>query len=67
MDKRWKKLERLAAASSRAEKERLARLSLEESARIFEELCALFHGEFGEAPVKKGHPVGLVKYWKKQS
>lgn len=70
MDKKWvQTLERLAALNAEKEKARLRSLTLEESGKIFEELCRLFHGEFDKKysrpPSKKGHPVGLIKYWRK--
>ena len=65
MAENWAKLERLAALNATRERARTASLSLEESARLFEELCRLFHTEFDGAPARKEHPVGLIKYWKK--
>lgn len=65
MDEKWAKIERLAALNASREKARLVSLGLEESARLFEELCKLFHAEFEEPPRRKEHPVGLIKYWKK--
>ena len=58
------KLERLAVLNAARERARAASLSLEESARLFEELCRLFHTEFDGAPPRKEHPFGLIKYWK---
>lgn len=65
MDEKWAGIERLAALNAAKERARLAALDLEESARLFEELCRLFHAEFEEPPHRKDHPVGLIKYWKK--
>jgi hypothetical protein len=64
MDERRAKIERLAALNAAKEKERLESLSTEESARLFEELCRLFHAEFDEPPARKEHPVGLIRIWK---
>jgi len=65
MDERWAKIDRLAALNAEKERARMESLSLEESARLFEELCRLFHAEFDDPPPKKEHPVGLIKCWEK--
>lgn len=66
VDQAWiRSLERLAAANDRAERERLAALTVEESVSRFEELCLEIHAEFDYVPPVKSHPVGLIKYWKK--
>ncbi len=65
MAEKSSKLDRLAVLNAARESARAASLSLEESSRLFEELCSLFHAEFEGAPSRKEHPVGLIKYWKK--
>lgn len=66
MDPKWAEaLARLGAANAEKEKARLAALTLEESGRLFEDLCRLLHAEFDVPRLGRGHGVGLVKYWKK--
>ena len=64
-NQKWAGIKRLATLNANKELARLSALDLEESARLFEELCTLFHAEFEEPPRRKEHPVGLIKYWKK--
>ena len=64
MAEKSSEFERLAALNAARERERAVSLSLEESARLFEELCSLFHAEFEGASSRKEHPFGLIKYWK---
>lgn len=65
-ERSWREsLDRFGAANARKERERLASLTMEESARLFEELCRIFHAEF-EVPPRPGEKrAALVKYWKK--
>lgn len=65
MDQAWiDGLKRLGEANERARRERLRSMTLEESLARFEELCASVHREFDHVPLRKTHPVGLIKFWK---
>lgn len=64
VDQQWiDSLDRLAVANAREEKRRLQALTLEESGRLFEELCRVFHAEFSDVPLRKERSAGLAKYW----
>ncbi|GEM_PF-5834445 len=66
MDEKWvRSLERLAAANAAANRERLRRLTLEESIREFEALCEEVHRGFPEVPVRHDPSPGLAKFWKR--
>jgi hypothetical protein len=65
-DRSWREsLDRLGAANARKDRERLASLTLEESGRLFEELCRIFHAEFEVPPRPREKRAALSKYWKK--
>ena len=65
MDEKWVEyLKRHGERAGEIDRDRLRRLSMEESIRRFEDLCRVVHAEFGIVPGKRSHPVGLIKYWK---
>ena len=66
-DARWaERWKRLGAANEAARRERLRSLTLEEALREFEDLCRKVHAAFDVSAVARSHPVGLVKYTRRQ-
>jgi len=69
MDRKWtESWARLAAANDQANRDRLAKLTTEESLREFEALCREVHAAFdvdaGDTMPARTHAVGLSKFWK---